>query len=189
MYVLDEKKFKSKIKQLGFNSLSDLATHLNIHRNTLSNLSGKGVFKANFQLLMDRLNLEPLEYVTKRDLSELKESRLIADITDKLSTKFPNDTFVLFGSRTRQSHHRYSDIDIGVFNTKGVLHKHYLQMREFVKSLEEDLPYFIDIVNLCNAEQTFLRKISQDLHFLAGKRVDWFHLKELCLGRKKSKVS
>ena len=45
--------------------------------------------------------------------------------------------------------------------------------------LEEDLPWFVDLVNLNKADNEFLTNIRPDIKFLAGNYRDFAKLKEI----------
>jgi len=51
-------------------------------------------------------------------------------------------------------------------------------MRAQVAEASERLPTFVDLVNLNRAEPEFLRSISREWQFLAGRHSAWLALRE-----------
>ena len=52
----------------------------------------------------------------------------------------------------------------------------WTRLRRKKDDLEEDLPFFVDLVNLNNADVSFLGRIRNDWVFLGGKHRDWAEL-------------
>ncbi len=175
MYILDKERFLSSLKKRGYKSIGLLANALGIHRNTIHHyLSGNGVFPENFEKIIRALDLDPRDILIDKECEDKKNfTEAIASVVDKLTSEFRDVSFILFGSRARGTAQKYSDYDIGIFSSKGVRHDTYLKILGRKDDLVEDLPFFVDIVNLNNADNEFLKIISRDWMFLTGKLKDW----------------
>lgn len=177
MHILDTSRFQRAMKEKGFRSISELAHHLGVHRNTIHYyLSGRPVFPANFERLLKVLDLKPEEILLEKGEGASLPLQEIAPLIDELQSDFPKVTFVLFGSRVRRRAHKYSDWDIGVFSKDGIPHALYRRIGQHMDDLVEDLPFMVDVVNLNLADNSFLREASKDWTFLAGQLKDWLEL-------------
>ena len=170
-------QFKKALKEKGYRSIGRLAKALGIHRNTIHHyLSGNGVFPENLEKILRALDLKPDSILIEKDTSGVWSLEPIASIIDKLRVEFPDITFVLFGSRPRGTAHKYSDWDIGVYSEGGLSHDLYRQVVRRTDDLVEDLPFFVDVVNLDRADKSFLREVSKNWIFLAGNVSGWVEL-------------
>lgn len=177
MYIINNKKFYDTLKASGYSSIGDLAKALGIHRNTIHYyLSGHRVFPESIEKIIEALNLRPAEILKKSIQSNEFSFKEIADIIDKLHYEFPNVSFILFGSRARLTNQKYSDWDIGAFSSDGLPHETYRRILRRKDELAENLQYFIDIINLNNADENFLIEISKSWKFLAGRLNDWLEI-------------
>ena len=132
MYVVDPKKFHAVLKAKGYRSIGELASFLGMHRNTVHYyLSGKGVFPASFERMLDALDVGPEEILQKKENASFSSVEQIASIIDTLHTAFPQVSFVLFGSRARGRGRRSSDWDIGVYSQAGLPHELYRERCQF----------------------------------------------------------
>jgi predicted nucleotidyltransferase len=102
----------------------------------------------------------------------------IAPLIDMLSSEFRDATFILFGSRAKGSAQKYSDWDVGVFSKKGISHEMYRKIVNRKEELVEDCPFFVDVVNLNQADKYFLRESAKYWMFLSGKLSDWVELQK-----------
>jgi predicted nucleotidyltransferase len=177
VYIIDSNRFKKALKARGYKSIGQLAKSLGIHRNTIHYyLSGNGVLPDNLEKMLHALDLKPADIIIeKREEPSLKLAP-IALLIDRLHEEFPDVTIVLFGSRPRGTAHKYSDWDLGVFSKGGIPHELYRSMVIRKNELVEDLPFFVDLVNLNRADKSFLRESSRHWIFLAGKVSDWVEL-------------
>lgn len=176
MHILDTKRFHEVLKEKGYRSIGEFAKSLGVHRNSIHYyLSGKGVFPEVIEKIFCELNLKPGDILVEESGGEL-ELENIAPVIDKLHHEFPDVTFVLFGSRAKGTADKYSDWDIGVFAKKGVEHELYRKIVGLKDDLIEDLPFFVDIVNLNRADDYFLREASRHWLFLAGQLSDWIEI-------------
>lgn len=179
MYIINTEKFLEAMKGKGFATIGALAKVLRIHRNTIHYyLSGHGVFPEKLNQIFSTLDLKPEEVLTSNELPRYKKLEPIVGLVDSLEKKFPQVTFVLFGSRAKQTAQKYADWDIGVFSAEGITHVFYRQIRKQLGDLAEHSPFNIDLVNLNNADSDFLKAIAGHWIFLGGKLKDWLALQQ-----------
>jgi predicted nucleotidyltransferase len=177
MYVVDTKRFKQTLKNRGYGSIGELAEGLKIHRNTIHYyLSGHGVFPENFEKIIQALELKPHEILMEKSDEQLLSLEKIAPLVDNLHSEFPEATFILFGSRSKGTAGKYSDWDIGVTSKGKLSHETYRKIVRRKDELIEDLPYFVDLVNIDRADENFLKEISKHWLFLTGKFNDWIEI-------------
>ncbi len=177
MFTVDTLRFREALHQKGYGSISQLAQALGMHRNTIHHyLAGRGIFPENFEKVMMALGLGPAEILTfKRDTAQAPWAP-IAFFVDQLHAKFPQATFVLFGSRASGKAKTYSDWDIGVFSHEGLAHTVYRKIVASAQDIAEDSAYLIQLMNLNHADSSFLQEISRHWVFLAGRQQDWLDL-------------
>lgn len=177
MHILDSKVFHKSLKDKGYRSIGEFAKSLGIHRNTIHYyLSGHGVFPESLEKIIAALGLKPHEILIEEKKGEGPMIEPIAPLVDQLQKKFADVTFILFGSRSRGAAQKYSDWDLGVYSSKEIPHKLYRDILKFKDDIVEDLPFFVDIVNLNRADDYFLREASKYWMFLAGKLSDWVEI-------------
>lgn len=177
MYILDEHRFQSQLKKKGYRSISQFAKELGVHRNTIHHyLSGHSVFPEKLDAIFSVLDLDFKEVIVEKQKFAEDVTAPIARMVDELHARFPDVTFVLFGSRAQGTARKYSDWDLGVFCQEGISGDEYLKMRILKSDLEEESPYFIDLVNLNETSQKFLQNIFSYWIFLTGRRQDWIEL-------------
>lgn len=177
MQIVDNKRFAKAMKDKGYSSIGEFAKRLGVHRNTIHYyLSGHGVFPQAFEKIMKALDLKPSDILIDDGISTGSSFEQIASLIDELHTEFPQVSFVLFGSRSRGEAAKYADWDIGVFSDKGLSHETYRRVVRRKNELIEDLPFFVDIVNLNRADENFLAEISKEWRFLAGRLSDWIKM-------------
>ena len=182
MITLDSEKIKKALKEHGYGSILELAQSLRIHRNTIHyHLSGRPVLPESLEKLMQALDLKPADIMVEKKERKPLLPEKIAALVDQLCTKFPNVTIILFGSRTGKRAHKYSDFDFGVFASEGIPHPLFIRIAKYTEELADSTPYMIDIVNLNNAGEVFLKEISRSWIFLAGSQQDWIALQKRAL--------
>ncbi len=176
MLVLNTAKFHEALKKRGYRSLGQFAHELGLHRNTIHHyLSGRSVIPEGLERILSGLSLRPGELLVEREeQSFLAEP--IAALVDGLHSEFPQLTFILFGSRARGRAKKYSDWDIGVFSADVLPHSLYRRVLGRKDDLAENLPFFVDVVNLNNADSAFLKEASRHWRFLTGRQRDWIAL-------------
>ena len=178
MYVLDKDKFFKVMKKRGFRSVNMLANFLGLHRNTINHyLSGRGVFSTSIEKLFETLDISPLDLLIQKKEEEFPHLNEIALLIDKLHSEFPDITFILFGSRAKKRHTKYSDWDIGCYSQTGIAHSEFRKILLRTRELTDSLLHSIDFVNLNRADSVFLSEISKHWKFLTGKQRDWINLR------------
>lgn len=178
MHILDSKRFYEALKKKGYRSIGEFAGSLGIHRNTVYHyLSGHGVFPENFEKIIRALDLRPRDTLIDKDNEAITSPlEYIAPLVDGLHLEFPNVTFILFGSRSGGTAQKYSDWDIGVFAAEGLPHDIFRKISRRKDDLAENLPFFVDLINLNRADDDFLRQASHHWMFLAGRVNDWIDI-------------
>lgn len=177
MYILDSRRFQKALKESGFRSIGELAKSLGMHRNTIHYyLSGRGVFSEKLDKIIHSLNLKPYDVLIDEEDKARLPFEKIAPMIDELQKEFSDVAFILFGSRSRRSAHKYSDWDIGVYRKGGLSHKDYRRVVKRAGDLSEDLPFFVEIINFNKASGLFLREASKGWTFLAGRLKDWLDI-------------
>ena len=166
MYILNKQLFNEALKKSKFKTIENLATELKIHRNTIHHyLMGASVIPKNLDKILRTLKIDLKSVIIK---NSQQNDLLFYDLVAKLQEKFPKLTFLLFGSRARGENHNYSDYDLGVYTTNKFEHKDFLKLLEMKDLLSEDLPFFIDLIDLTIADKKFLKVISNDWKLLSG---------------------
>lgn len=174
MFIIDSGKVLSRLKDLGFRSISDFAKSLGIHRNTIHYyLSGNAVLPQSLEKIIKALNLLPAEVLIEKKTNETMLPDEIAGLIDELHLKFPAITLILFGSRAKGKSHKYSDWDIGIYSSKNIDQETYRKILKMRDDFVENIPYSVDIVNLNRADANFLKEASNRWMFLNGLQKDW----------------
>lgn len=73
---------------------------------------------------------------------------------------FPDCKIYLFGSRAKSTHSPGSDIDLAIDNTKKVDRHLICRIKEEIE--DENIPFFVDIVDLQNADDSIKSEITKD---------------------------
>lgn len=165
-YFLDIDKLKQVSKKAGINSLSELCRKANIHKNSITPYVKRK--RSPFtQVVLDisrLLNIPVSELISSGTESALEEVR-------RTTTNIIREghAVFLFGSRSRGTHKKYSDVDLGI--TGG---KRKIEFEEFSKiksEFDDRLDNFslsINLVDLDLAPLDFLTNIEPDLKFFCG---------------------
>lgn len=66
--------------------------------------------------------------------------------------------------------------EMGIFSKEGISHNLYRKVGRRMDDLVEDLPFFVDVVNLNRADSFFLRESSKYWSFLTGRLSDWIEV-------------
>jgi predicted nucleotidyltransferase len=177
MFILNRDALAQALKRKGFSGFSELSETLGIHRNTLNRyLQGEPVLPKSIDAVLSILDLKPEDALIESVKDRNKPLQQIAGIVDELNSLNPNVAIVLFGSRSRKKHHKYSDFDIGVYSAKKLNHSDYLKLRRRASELFEKQPFNVDFVNLHNADASFLDNIRRTWQFLGGSMKSWLDL-------------
>jgi len=179
MYIVDSSKITRALKKTGFNSISNLASALNIHRNTIHYyLAGNPVINDKLDAVLEALKLDARDVLIKKGPEKTLLNEEIAKAVDALHENYSNITSVLFGSRAKQKENKYSDWDIGAYSSKGLSHKEFIEIALLKSDLAEAMTASVDLTNLNRADNIFLKEASKDWVFLTGKRNDWLDLQK-----------
>jgi uncharacterized protein len=173
-YVLNRELIAKKMRLVGISSLGELAARLGLHRNTLHHfLSGASVLPRSVAELLDILRLTPSEALVIKTEVPASPWQPIAALVTALFEEFPDLTFVLFGSRAKGKARKYSDFDLGVYSSAKIATARFLKITQRKEDHAENLPFSVDLVNLTQAEESFVRSIGTDAILLAGNRCLW----------------
>ena len=178
VYLLNEALVKQEIRRQGYKSLSDFAENIGLHRNMLSYYfsSDKPVISDGLTRIISSLNLDLSEVLIKRDDKKKYTLKNISPLIESLYQKYPENIFVLFGSRARDTNEKYSDFDIGTFSDS--VNFDYLDMLSIKSDFEDTVPFFVDLVNLNYSDSNFIDNIKKDWQLLSGKLSLWIKLNE-----------
>jgi predicted nucleotidyltransferase len=179
MAELDKDFLVKSLKNKQIQSFTELARRTGLHRNTINHyLSGNSVFQQGFEKICNSVAISPLDMVKKPKAKD--RIHAIAPLIDLLHEKFPQMTFVLFGSRARGREKEFSDWDVGFYSTQPISHRQHLDMLKLKSEWLETsgLLVAVDLVNLNRADSDFLQACQDDFIFLTGKLKDWYALKE-----------
>lgn len=188
-YKLDERQLSTRLRKLGFPALSQFAKQHGINRATLNNyLNGRGPFPESFYAIADALNVDPLQLLSpitsKNDIPKLEEISPIVLACSKVS---PQVAVILLGSRAAGKAQQYSDWDLGITGgTQPLTTKEFLRIRQIADDLKEDLPRDVDIINLDDAPEWFLKGIRYSPRFLAGNESSWAYFMGVLHGIQKA---
>jgi len=188
MYHLAESKFKQLLHQGGYANISQFARIKKLNRATIhAYLSGQEIFSEQFLRIARALNADPADLIEPD--SEHVNTEIPLEI-NKLIKQLVADKkylcFMLIGSRNDGTSQTYSDWDIALASSKGILSSHrYLILKERSAQLSENLPWAIDLINMDNAPDWFLTDIKSKPSYLGGSRLAynrfcqrWEHLRE-----------
>ncbi len=176
MNVPDRAVFKQALLRTGYESIKQFAQSEGIHGNRVSDQrSGRNVLARKLGGMRYALDVTPTAAFTLRPVGP-RPQEILAPLVGALHEKYPAVTFVLFGSRARGGARRYSDFDLGVSGNPHLDLATFLDMVESKCDLEEDLPFYVDLVNLDHADGSFLREIANDWTLLSGEQQVWLEL-------------
>lgn len=173
MHIIDPKRFQEALRARGYSSIGEFAASIGVHRNSIHYyLSGRGVFPEVIEKILEALDTKPHEILVEKAKQSIPLEQ-IAPLIDQLKGEFPDVTFVLFGSRTSGRAQKYSDWDIGIYKKGGLPHEEYRRIVRCKDDLVEDMPFFVDMVNLNRADNYFVREASKNWKYLGGRLEDW----------------
>lgn len=154
-----------------------------MHRNSLSNyINGGQIFPEVLEKALVALGVDPAK-VIKLNVPAIDDSmRVVAELSDRIAHKHDRCCVVLFGSRARGQHKRFSDYDLGVYSQSGIPFPEFSAMLSCVDDFNEATMHSAQLTNIANAGNVFLTEIGPDLQFLAGSRVAWTALVDTVRG-------
>jgi transcriptional regulator with XRE-family HTH domain len=173
-FILNKESFLAALTQRGYTSVSQLAGSLGVHRNSLSNyLNGSPIFPEVLEKALLALRVEPGSLIKRTVSPNYEPTRVIAELSDNIARKDPHCCVVLFGSRARGRHKRFSDYDLGVYNPRGVPFSEFSAMLSCADDFNDATMMTAQLTNISSADDTFLNEIGPDLQFVAGSHVAW----------------
>lgn len=173
-FVLNKEGFLEAVAAGGYSSVSELAGALGVHRNSLSNyINGGPIFPEVLERALIALRADPAKMIKLRAPSLDQSTRVVAELTDRIATQDPRCCVVLFGSRARGRHKRFSDFDLGVYDHAGIPFAVFSSMLSCVDEFNESMMHTVQLTNISNADEGFLAEIGPDLQFLAGSHAAW----------------
>ncbi len=172
MIILNRELLLSALAREGFSSLGALCSELKIHRNSLSRyLSGAPVFPKVLELVFRRLKLAPAEALVVVQDKRGDEITLIRKVVGEIVKAVPERAVILFGSRVKGTARKYSDYDLGILGDKPLSLDQLSRVKEIAEEASEDLPFFIDVIDLNRADKKFMDSLRNNSTFLGGNPV------------------
>lgn len=188
-YKLDERQLTAQLRKLGFPTMSQFATRYGINRATLNNyLKGRGPFPESFYIIADALKMDPLQLLTptssKAHIPHLDEIAPMVMACSKVSSDI---AVGLLGSRAAGGAKTYSDWDLGITaGARQLSTKEFLRIKQIVDDMGEDLPRAVDVMNLDESPEWFLKGIHYTPKFLAGNESSWAYFMGVLHGVQKA---
>jgi predicted nucleotidyltransferase len=138
-------------------------------------MQGKGPISEPFYQLCEVLKIDPLDLLVRMPHQTcLPHQEELGPLIRELTEFNRKMAIGLFGSRARGDAKKYSDWDLGVTGGTTPITSHdYLQLKDRLDDLAEDLPRFVDLINLDRAPPWFLREIDYEPLFLGGDQARW----------------
>jgi transcriptional regulator with XRE-family HTH domain len=182
-FILDRERFLTALAKGGYASLTELASAVGVHRNSLSNyLNGAQIFPEVLEKAMVALRVEPASVIKTLPPFQTEPERVIGALSDAIARKDDHCCVVLFGSRARGRPKRFSDYDLGVYNPSGIPFSDLSLMLSCVDDFNDETMQTAQLTNISEADGNFLTEIGPDLQFLAGSRVAWTALRDKIQG-------
>ena len=183
-FIISDSIIFTAMRRKGITSVEELSKKLNVHRNTiLPYLGGQRALPDCLDRLLKFLDLSPGEAIVKNVKSQKQYGLEIAPLVSRLIKQAPDNTYVLFGSRAKNTYKKYSDYDLGVYNTENLTLRELSKLIDYAKEWELDKPYDVNLTNLTLADTNFLEEIRNDWVFLGGNLESWIEL------QKKAKIT
>jgi predicted nucleotidyltransferase len=182
-FILNRESFLAALSNRGYTSVTELAGALGVHRNSLSNyINGGQIFPEVLEKAMVALHIDPASIIKRTATTDEEPTRIVGELSDKISRKDPACCVVLFGSRARGRHKPHSDYDLGVYTPTGIPFSEFSDMLSCVDDFNDATMTTAQLTNISDADDAFLTEIGPDLQFLAGSRVAWTTLRDRIRG-------
>ena len=173
-FILNRENFLAALSRGGYGSVTELAGALGVHRNSLSNyLNGGQVFPEVLEKALLALRIDPASVIKLATPIEGDPARVVGELSDRIARKDPYCCIVLFGSRARGRHKRFSDFDLGVYTRTGIPFSEFSSMLSCVDDFNDATMNTVQLTNISDADEAFLKAIGPDLQFVAGSHVAW----------------
>ena len=177
--VLDTATLGRAIREAGYGSVRAFADALGLHRNTVGNyLSGQTALPTALERMLVALHLEPGDVLRLERRDRRVPGLEVRALVDELHSAMPDAAFVLFGSRARGTAKTYSDFDLGVYRCGSLEFSDYSRLVDRVEEWNEQSLHEAQLVDLVAADVDFVRRIADDVVFLAGSIDAWCALLE-----------
>ena len=161
----------------GYKSIDNLSAALGLHRNTVGNyLRGAPAFSPALNSLLQFLDLNPNEVFEQVRPKKRIHWLAICELVSGLHRRHSAAAYVLFGSRARGAHKRFSDYDLGFFSSKEIKFQDFSELLSLVDEHNDQSLSTAQLTNLNVADSSFLREIQDDLLFIAGDPQAWLDL-------------
>jgi predicted nucleotidyltransferase len=183
--------FKQALQNSGFKSLTELALIAGVHRNTLYPLVRGEVspFTDSYLAICTALKISPvslLDMDAEEEISEIYKA--LGQIVYERLHERARYAFFLFGSRATGKARKFSDYDIGVTGgEKQLTWQEFLDIKERLAILCDDLPVKVSLLNFDSAPNSFLDDFESTLKFLIGDQGAFLYFRGFLDGRKKAK--
>ena len=182
-FILNKESFLTTLAKRGYTSVSHFAEVLGVHRNSLSNyLNGGPIFPEVLEKALVALRVEPGSLIKRVIPAHDEPMRVIAELSDAIARKDPHCCVVMFGSRARGRHKRFSDYDLGVYNPSGIPFPEFSGMLSCADDFNDATMFTAQLTNISSADDLFLNEIGPDLQFVAGSQVAWTTLLDTVRG-------
>jgi predicted nucleotidyltransferase len=171
---IDPPKLLQAMRARGFDSVTELADSLGLHRNTVGNyLSGKTGMPQALALILEALDLAPGEVLYLDRPSRQVPGLCLSDLLERWQKAQPEAAWALFGSRARGTAKLYSDYDVGVYQDPGLSYTAYSRLLDLAAQWNESQLTTVQLVDLGRADESFLHRIGPDLVLLGGSTAAW----------------
>jgi len=171
---LDISALKDLMRRRGVFSYTELANIAGLHRNSLlPYLSGsRSGYTTTLLAISKALDVLPETLLQRHAAIDPFQ---VFPIIEKLLAEFKSQhaemVFFLFGSRSSGKAERYSDYDVGCSaGINKIPTRLFLEMKQSLSILADDLPVKVDLVNFDNAPIWFFEQLKLPLIYLCGER-------------------
>ena len=176
-YILDSSRIRQAITKCGYASVSQFATRLGLHRNTvIGYLSGQSCLPRALEKILSALDLKASEVIIQKQTAKQIAGLKIEKLLSSLISLEPHCAFFLFGSRARGKAKDYSDYDVGLYKKEELPFKAYSKLLSLVDEWNQNNFSEVQLVNFCNADKEFLENTIDDMHFLGGDFSEWVNI-------------
>lgn len=90
------------------------------------------------------------------------------NLVSELNAKFPNITWILFGSHAKGTAKLGSDWDLGILVRQPMSYAEFRKIKMHCDELCETLPIFVDVVNLMAADADFKANVVAHSQLISG---------------------
>ena len=98
----------------------------------------------------------------------MKAIDIFYNLVAKLTDKFPDVTWVLFGSHAKGNDKIGSDWDLGILSYQPLSYSEFRKIKMHCDEICETLPIFVDVVNLMVADADFKANVIAHSQLISG---------------------